>query len=77
MNNKIWCEEYKDYYGNPDPEYGGVLTDLRTLSTGTEFHVANGWWTGQKLEGDYILIYALDGKRKVELTEEYHSLYLN
>ena len=42
MENKIWCEEYKDYYGNPDPKYGGKLTDLRTLPVGTKFHVANG-----------------------------------
>ncbi len=76
MENKIWCKEYKDYYGNPDPQYGGKLTDLRTLAAGTEFHVANGWWTGQKLEGDYILVYAPSGKRKVELTDKYHSLYL-
>ena len=76
MENKIWCEEYKDYYGNPDPQYGGTLTDLRTLSAGTKFEVANGWWTGEKLEGDYILVYAPDGKRKVKLTKECHSLYL-
>lgn len=75
--DKVWCEEYNDYYGNPDPKYGGKLTDLRTLPTGTEFHVANGWWTGQKLEGDYILVYAPGGKRRVELTENHHSLYLD
>jgi hypothetical protein len=76
MENKVWCEEYKDYYGNPDPKYGGKLTDLRTLPVGTKFHVANGWWDGEKLEGDYILVQAPGGDRKVKLTEEYHSLYL-
>ena len=76
MEDKVWCEEYKDYYGNPDPKYGGRLTDLRDLEAGTEFEVANGGWTGEKLEGDYILVHAPSGNRKVWLTEEYHSLYL-
>lgn len=77
MENKVWCEEYKDYYGNPDPKYGGKLTDLRTLPVGTKFHVANGWWNGERLEDDYILIHAPTGDRKVKLTEQYHSLYLD
>lgn len=76
MENKIWCEEYKDYYGNADPKYGGKLTDLRTLEAETEFEVANGLWTGKKLEGDYILVYSPSGKHRVRLTENYHSLYL-
>ena len=76
MENKVWCEEYKDYYGNSDPKYGGVLTDLRTLPTGKEFYVANGWWNGKKLEDDYILVHAPTVDRKVQLTEQYHSLYL-
>lgn len=75
-NEKQWCEEYKDYYGNPDPKYGGKLTDLRTLPDDTEFHVANGWWSGKKLSGNRILVYAPDGQKVVELTEEHHSLYL-
>ncbi len=75
-DNKLWCEEYRDYYGNSDPEYGGILTDLRTLEAGTKFHVANGRWNGEKLEDDYILVHAPTGDRKVKLTEEYHSLYL-
>jgi hypothetical protein len=45
-NNRLWCEEYKDYYGNSDPQYGGRLTDLYTLPVGTKFFVANGWWSG-------------------------------
>lgn len=76
VDNKIWCEEYKDYYGNSDPTYGGKLTDLYTLPVGTKFHVANGYWDGEKLEDDYILVHAPTGDRKVKLTEEYHSLYL-
>ena len=77
MNDKVWCEEYNDYYGNHDPRYGGTLTDLRALPAGTKFHVANGWWDGEKLEGDSILVYAPSGDRVVKLTEEYHSLYLD
>jgi hypothetical protein len=76
MEDKVWCEEYKNYYGNPDPKYGGKLTDLRILPAGTKFHVANGWWDGEKLEGDYILVHTPSGNRKVKLTEECHSLYL-
>jgi hypothetical protein len=75
-DNKLWCEEYRDYYGNSDPQYGGKLTDLRTLPAGTKFSVANGWWEGEKLEDDYILVHAPGEDRRVKLTEEYHSLYL-
>lgn len=75
-DNKLWCEEYRDYYGNSDPKYGGKLTDLRTLELGTKFEVANGWWRGEKLESDYILVHAPGEDRIVKLTEEYHSLYL-
>lgn len=75
--NKIWCEEYQDYYGNSDPKYGGVLTDLRTLPDGTEFFVANGWWSGKALPDNKILIYMPDGEKVVELTDKYHSLYLS
>jgi hypothetical protein len=75
-DNKLWCAEYRDYYGNSDPQYGGKLTDLRTLKAGTKFSVANGWWEGEKLEDDYILVYAPGEDRRVKLTEEYHSLYL-
>lgn len=74
--DKIWCEEYKDYYGNSDPQYGGTLTDLRTLEPGTKFLVANGWWEGEKLEDNYILVHAPGEDRRVKLTEEQHSLYL-
>ena len=77
MENKLWCEEYKDYYGNPDQQYGGILTDLYTIPVGTKFFVANGWWEGEKLEGDYILVHAPKEDRIVKLTDEYHSLYLN
>ena len=77
-NNKIWCEEYQDYYGNSDPKYGGVLTDLRSLSEGTEFFVANGWWSGKTLSDNRILVYMPTGENKIaELTDKYHSLYLS
>lgn len=76
-NTKIWCEEYQDYYGNSDPKYGGVLTDLRALPEGTEFFVANGWWAGKILSDNRILVYVHTGENMVvELTDKYHSLYL-
>ncbi len=74
--NKLWCEEYRDYYGNSDPQYGGKLTDLNTLPAGTKFFVANGCWEGEKLEGDYILVHAPKEDKVVKLTDKYHSLYL-
>ncbi len=76
-SDKIWCEEYKDYYGNSDPQYGGTLTDLRTLPAGTKFHVANGYWNGEKLEDDCILIHGPGGDKIMKLTDEHHSLYLD
>ena len=75
-NNKLWCEEYKDYYGNSDPEYGGILTDLRTLPVGTRFFVANGWWEGEILSDSRILVHAPIEDVIVKLTDRYHSLYL-
>lgn len=75
-DNKIWCEEYKDYYGSSDPKYGGKLTDLRKLPVGTKIFVANGWWDGEILSDNRILVYAPTGDFIVELTDEYHSLYL-
>lgn len=75
-NNKLWCEEYKDYYGNSDPQYGGILTDLRKLPIGTKFFVANGWWEGEIISENRILVHAPKEDRIVELTDNYHSLYL-
>lgn len=75
-SNKLWCEEYNDYYGNSDPQYGGILTDLYTLLVGTKFFVANGWWEGEKVSDGHILVHAPKEDRIVELTEKYHSLYL-
>ena len=75
-NNRLWCEEYQDYYGNSDQTYGGTLTDLRKLPVGTEFFVANGWWYGKILSDNRMLVYAPTGEFIVELTDKYHSLYL-
>lgn len=75
-SNKLWCEEYKDYYGNPDPKYGGKLTDLRKLPVGTEFWVANGWWQGKILSESRMLVYCPSGDFVVELTDQHHALYL-
>ena len=76
MDNKLWCEEYKDYYGNSDPKYGGVLTDLRTLPVGTEFFVANGLWYGEILSDNRMLVHTSTEDIIVELTDRHHSLYL-
>ena len=75
-DNKLWCEEYRDYYGNSDPQYGGTLTDLRTLPVGTKFFVANGWWNGEILSDNRMLVHGKTEDRIVELTDECHSLYL-
>ena len=71
-----WCEEYQDYYGNSHPEYGGILTDLRTLPVGTEFYVANGAWHGKTLSDNRILIHGLKADAIVAFTDEHHSLYI-
>lgn len=76
-NNKLWCKEYNDYYGNTDPQYGGILTDLRKLPIGTVFHVANGCWDGEILSDDRILVYGINDTFIRKLTDEHHSLYLN
>lgn len=75
-NNKLWREEYKDYYGNSDPQYGGTLTDLRKLPVGTKFFVTNGLWEGEVLSDNRILVHAPANDLIVELTDRYHSLYL-
>lgn len=74
--DKPWCEEYKDFYGNSHPEYGGVLTDLRTLPVGTEFYVANGAWCGKTLSDNRILMHGSKADAIVALTDEHHSLYI-
>ncbi|MBO5387083.1 MAG: hypothetical protein J6A59_02960, partial [Lachnospiraceae bacterium] len=73
------CEEYKDYYGNPDPIYGGTLTDLYSLPVGTVIHVANGAWSGvidYDERGDKGVIVDSHGGNFIKLTKEHHSLYL-
>ena len=74
--DKPWCEEYKDFYGNSHPEYGGILTDLCTLPVGTEFYVANGAWYGKTLPDNYILIHGPKMDDVVQLTDKHHSLYI-
>ena len=74
--DKLWCEEYRNYYGNSDHQYEAKLIDLRALEPGTKFEVAHGWWHGEKLQEDYILAHAPSKDRIVELTKEHHSLYL-
>lgn len=77
MTDKIWCEEYQDYYGKSHPNYGGVLTDLRKLPIGKEFFVNNGCWYGKMLADGKMLIYCPTGDFIVELTDKYHSLYIS
>lgn len=33
--------------GQPDPDYGGILTDVSTFPVGTTFYVCNGNWIGE------------------------------
>lgn len=40
-------EYSKENLGKHDPQYGGVLTELSTLTTGTTFFVCNGCWEGE------------------------------
>ena len=75
-NSGSWCEEYKDYYGNSDPKYGGTLTELRTLAVGTKFFVANGWWHGEILSDNRMLVHGPIDDFIVKLTDECHSLYV-
>ena len=75
-NSKIWCEEYKDYYGNIHPKYGGVLTDLLDLPVGTKFFVTNGNWNGEILQNDFVFVHSIFGTYAVRLSPEHHSLYL-
>lgn len=75
-DNKLWCEEYQDYYGNSHPKYGGKLTDLRKLPVGTEFFVANGYWSEKILSDNRMLVYGQKDQSIVKLTDKYHSLYL-
>lgn len=75
-NDKLWCEEYKDHYGNSDPKWGGTLTDLRTLPVGTKFFVVNGYWEGEILSDNRILVHAPTEDLIVKLIDEHHSLYL-
>lgn len=40
-------EYSKENLGKRDPQYGGVLTELSTLTAGTTFFVCNGSWEGE------------------------------
>lgn len=71
-----YCKEYNDYYGNTDPKYGGVLTDLFSLPVGTCFYVCNGCYDaviGVSKHGDKTVVTAVN---EVELTKEHHSAYI-
>ena len=48
--------------GKPDPEYGGVLTDISTLPVGTTFYVKNGAWYGKIVD--------LDGTKGVQTSSK-------
>jgi len=36
----------RELLGKPDPEYGGIVTDISAFPVGTEFEVKNGYWYG-------------------------------
>lgn len=49
-----------DHLGQVDPQYGGVVTDVNQLLTGTRFFVCNGAWYGGITEKDgqrYVAAY--------------------
>lgn len=46
--------------GETDPQYGGVVTDIRTLPDMTAFYVCNGSWTGTKMPDNTVYINELD-----------------
>lgn len=72
-----YCKEYNDYYGNTDPKYGGVLTDLFNLPVGTIFYVCNGCYDaviGVDKHGDKTVVTDVN---EVKLTKEYHSAYIH
>lgn len=71
-----WCEQYKDYYGNTHPKYGGTLTDLFSLPVGTSFYVCNGCYDAMITvdeHGDKCIVTCCSC---VKLTKENHSLYI-
>lgn len=71
-----YCKEYNDYYGNSDPKYGGVLTDLYSLPVGTSFYVVNGAYSAYiwfDNHGDKCII---TDENCIKLTENHHSLYI-
>lgn len=50
------------------PKYGGTLTFMKDLRDGYQFHVANGYWTGE--------IVNIDGENKLHVieTDEIHEI---
>lgn len=52
-----------NHLGQVDPQYGGIVTDIAKLPTGTRFFVRNGAWYGEiteKADQRYVSTYAAD-----------------
>ena len=76
-HNGEWCKTYNNFYGEPDPVYGGKLVDLYNLPVGTSFYVANGDWYGEigyDSHGDKGVVTQFGF---IKLDKNYHSLYLS
>lgn len=74
--NGEWCEQYNDFYGNTDPQYGGTLTDLFTLPIGKKFYVANGCYDATIIVDEHGDKCVLTGCTCIKLTKENHSSYI-
>lgn len=72
-----YCEEYKDYYGNTHPEYGGKLVDLYGLKVGTVVFVTNGGYLATITFDDHGDKCVVTDKSLVKLTKEHHSAYVD
>lgn len=71
-----WCDDYKAYYGDTDPVYGGTLTDLFTLPVGTRFYVENGGYSaciGVNNHGDKVIV---TDESVVKLTAKHCSAFI-
>lgn len=71
-----WCEQYDDYYGNTDPKYGGVLTDLFGLPVGQSFYVTNGCYDATIVVDEHGDKCVLTCCTCTKLTEDDHFVYI-
>lgn len=71
-----WCEQLQDYYGNKSKQYGGILTDLFSLSVGTKFYVTNGCYDAIISVNEHGNKCIITDCSCVELNGSYHSAYI-